>query len=47
MYGDRVGVDGESAGGDANFARVEDTNTEGISTGPIKSFCSAPCTNGR
>ena len=47
VHGDRVGVNGESAGGDANLASVDDTNTEGSSTGPMRSICSAPCTNGR
>ena len=28
MHGDRVGVDGESAGADANLASVDDTNAE-------------------
>ena len=41
VHGDRVGVDGESAGGDANLASVDDTDTK------RKLICSAPCTNGR
>jgi hypothetical protein len=28
VHGDRVGVHGDSAGGDANLTSVDDTNTE-------------------
>jgi hypothetical protein len=28
VHGDRVGVDGDSAGGDADLASVDDTNTK-------------------
>ena len=41
VHGDHVGVYGESAGGDANLASVDDIDTK------RKLICSAPCTNGR